>query len=324
MRHAAALAVSALAFATSVTAVAADTYPSKLVRIIVPFAAGGSTDLFGRAIAQSLNEAWRQPVIVENRAGGGAIPGSDYAARQRPDGYTLLVGTVTTHAVAASLYPRLPYDIQRDFAPITELASIPQLLSVHPSLPARSVKELVALARERPGEINYAGGGFGATPHMTMELFQQVANVKMTHIQYRGSGPAMIGLLSGEASAMFDVAMTTLPHMQTGKLRTLGVTTLQRAPVVPQVPTIAESGYPGFESLVWFGLFAPAGTPPDIVKTVYETVATALRTPQMREALASQGFQIVASTPAEFGQRVASEIAKWSKVIKQAGLKAEY
>ena len=213
MNHVAALAVSALAFATSVTAVAADTYPSKLVRIIVPFAAGGSTDLFGRAIAQTLNEAWRQPVIVENRAGGGAIPGSDYVARQRPDGYTLLVGTVTTHAVAASLYPRLPYDIQRDFAPITELAFIPQLLSVHPSLPARSVKELVALARERPGEINYAGGGFGATPHMTMELFQQVANVKMTHIQYRGSGPAMIGLLSGEASAMFDVAMTTLPHM---------------------------------------------------------------------------------------------------------------
>jgi tripartite-type tricarboxylate transporter receptor subunit TctC len=159
---------------------------------------------------------------------------------------------------------------------------------------------------------------------MTMELFQQVANVKMTHIQYRGSGPAMIGLLSGEASAMFDVVMTTLPHMQTGKLRTLGVTTLQRAPVVPQVPTIAESGYPGFESLVWFGLFAPAGTAPDIVKTVYETVATALKAPQMREALASQGFQIVASTPAEFGQRVASEIAKWSKVIKQAGLKAEY
>ena len=324
IKRVAAFAASMLALLTSAVGLASDSYPSKLVRIIVPFAAGGSTDLFGRAIAQSLNEAWRQPVIVENRTGGGAIPGSDYAAKQRPDGYTLLVGTVTTHAVAASLYPKLPYDIQRDFAPITELAFIPQLLSVHPSLPARSVKELVALARARPGEINYAAGGFGATPHMTMELFQQVANVKMTHIQYRGSGPAMIGLLSGEASAMFDVAMTTLPHMQNGKLRTLGVTTLQRAPIVPQVPTIAESGYPGFESLVWFGLFAPAGTPPDIVKNVYDTVAAALKTPQMRESLSSQGFQIVASTPAEFSKRVASEIAKWNKVIRQAGLKAEY
>ena len=320
----AAFAVLLFGLAASGVAAAADVYPSKLVRIIVPFAAGGSTDLFARRIAQRLNETWRQPVIVENRPGGGAIPGSDYAARQRADGYALLVGTVTTHAVAASLYPKLPYDIQRDFAPITELAYIPQLLSVHPSLPVKSVKELVALARARPGDINYAAGGVGATPHMSMELFQQIAKIKMVHVQYRGSGPAMIGLLSGEASVMFDVVMTTLPHMQAGKLRTIGVTSLRRAPIVPQVPTIAESGYPGFESFVWFGLFAPAGTPPDVLQKIHETVAGGLNTPQMRESLTSQGLEIVASSPTDFSKRIAGEIAKWRKVIQAKGIKVEF
>jgi len=322
------IAVSALllaALGAGNAAFAADAaYPSKLVRLVVPFAAGGSTDLLGRVVAQKLNEAWRQPVIVDNRAGGGSIPGSAAVIKLPADGYTLLLGTVTTHAVAASLYPKLPFDIQRDFTPITEIAFIPQLLSVHPSLPVKSVKELVALARSRPGEINYAAGGYGATPHMSMELFQQVAKVKMLHVQYRGSGPAMIGLLSGEAQVMFDVAMTTLPHMHSGKVRTLGVTTLQRAPIVPQVPTIAESGYPGFESLVWFGMFAPPGMPPDLTQKIYETIAAALKTPQMRESMASQGLQVVASTPAEFSKRIASEIAKWRRVIQQAGLKAEY
>lgn len=319
-----ALAIAVLEIVVSGVVAAAEVYPSKLVRIVVPFAPGGSTDLFGRVVAQLLFEAWRQPVIVENRAGGGAIPGSEYAAKSKGDGYTLLVGTVTTHAVAATLYSKLPYDIQRDFAPITELAFIPQLLSVHPSLPVKSVKELVSLATARPGELNYGAGGTGATPHMSMELFQMVAKVKMVPVQYRGSGPAMIGLLAGEVSLMFDVAMTTLPHMQAGRLRTLAVTSLQRSPSVPQIPTIAEAGYPGFESLVWFGLFAPAGTPPDVVKKIYESVASGINTPRVRESLASQGLEVVASSPADFSQRIASEIVKWRKVIQAAGIKSEY
>lgn len=317
-------AMSALAIGANGAAAAAEVYPSKLVRIIVPFAAGGSTDLFARNVAQRLNEAWRQPVIVENRPGGGGITGSKYVAMLPGDGYTLLFGTVTTHAVAAALYPKLPYDIQRDFVPISELAYISQLLSVHPSLPVKSVKELVALARSRPGEINYATGGTGATPHMSMELFQLVSKIKMVQVPYRGSGPAMIGLLSGEASAMFDVVMTTLPHMQAGKLRVLGVTSLKRSPTVPEVPTIAESGYPGFETLVWFGLFAPAGTPPDVVKKIYDTTASGFNTPKTREVLTKQGLEVVASSPADFSKYIASEIAKWRKVIRATGIKAEF
>ena len=318
--------ISALAILVAAhgAVMAAEAYPSKLVRVIVPFAVGGSTDLLSRNVALLLNEAWRQPVVVENRPGAGSTIGSEYVAQSPGNGYTLLVGTVTTHAVAATLYPKLPYDIQRDFAPITELAFIPQLLSVHPSLPVKSVKELVALARARPGELNYGAGGTGATPHMTMELFQLAAKTRMIGVQYRGSGPAMIGLLGGEVSMMFDVVMTTLPHMKAGKLRTLAVTSPQRILVAPQVPTIAESGYPGFESLVWFGLFAPAGTPSDIVKKIYETVASGFNSPKMRDILTSQGLEVVTSTPADFTKKIASEIAKWRTVIQAAGIKPEF
>jgi tripartite-type tricarboxylate transporter receptor subunit TctC len=301
----------------------ADTYPSKLVRIVVPFAAGGSTDLLARSVAQRLNEAWRQPVIVDNRAGGGGIVGSEQVARAPADGYTLLVGTVTTHGVAPSLYRKLPIDPQRDFAPITEFALIPQVLSVHPSIPVRSVKELTALARARPGDLNYGTAGNGSASHMAMELFQSVAKVKLTHVPYKGTGPALAELLGGHLSLMFDVVMTSLPHMQAGRLRPLAVSSLQRSKTVPQIPTVAELGYPGFEAIVWFGLFAPANTPGDVVRKVHEEVARSLRAPKMQELLGSQGLEIVASTPAQFSARVASEIAKWRKVIADAGIKAE-
>ncbi len=304
-------------------ALAADAYPAKTVRIVVAFAAGGSTDLLARSVAQRLNETWKTSVIVDNRAGGGGIVGSDYVAKSPADGYTLLLGTNTTNAVAASLYAKLPFDPQRDFTPITEIATIPQMLSVHPSIPAKSVKELVALAKARPGELNYGTAGTGSTSHMAMELFQSVAKIKMTHVPYKGTGPAMIELLGGHLSLMFDVIMTSLPHVQTGKLRTLGLSSLQRSAVTPQVPTIAESGYPGFEAIVWFGLFAPAGTPPEIVRKVSEDTARALALPAMRELLASQGADIVASPPAAFASRVTGEIGKWRKVVQDAGIKAE-
>jgi tripartite-type tricarboxylate transporter receptor subunit TctC len=305
------------------TALAADLYPSKAVRIVVPFAAGGSTDLLARNIAQRLNEAWKQPVIVDNRAGGGGIVGSEYVVKSPADGYTLLLGTNTTNAVAASLYAKLPYDMQRDFVPITEIATIPQLLSVHPSIPAKSLKDLVALARAHPGQLNYGTAGTGSTSHMAMELFQSMAKIKMVHVPYKGTGPALIDLLGGHLSLMFDVIMTSLPHVQTGKLRTLAVSSLQRSPTAPQVPTVAESGYPGFEAMVWFGLFAPTGAPPEVIRKVSEETARVLSTPSMRELLAGQGLEIVASNPAVFAARVNSETIKWRKVIQDAGIKPD-
>jgi len=304
-------------------AAAADVYPVKTVRIVVAFAAGGSTDLLARSVAQRLGESWKQSVIVDNRAGGGGIVGSDYAAKSPADGYTLLLGTNTTNAVSASLYAKLPFDPQRDFAAITEIATIPQMLSVHPSIPVKSLKELIALAKARPGELNFGTAGTGSTSHMAMELFQSVAKIKMTHVPYKGTGPAMIELIGGHLSLMFDVIMTSLPHVQSGKLRTLALSSLQRSAITPQVPTIAESGYPGFEAIVWFGLFAPTGTPPDIIKKVGEDTARILATPAMRELLASQGADIVASTPTVFTTRVNAEIVKWRKVIQDAGIKPE-
>jgi len=312
---------SAIALANELAA-AADVYPAKLVKIVVPFAAGGSTDLLTRSVAQQLNEAWKRPVVVENRAGGGGIVGSEYVVKSPPDGYVLLLGTNTTHAAAATLYAKLPYDLRRDFAPITEIASIPLILSVHPSIPVKSVKELVALAKAQPGQLNF-GGGTGAAAHMAMALFESMAKIDMVHVPYKGSGPAMIDLLGGHLSLGFDAVMTTLPYAQTGRLRMLAVSSLKRSAVAPQVPTMAESGYPGYEAILWFGLFAPAGTPADIVKKINEETGRSVATPRMRELLASQGLEIVASSPAEFTARVDREIVKWRKVILDAGIKLE-
>lgn len=317
-----ALPAGCAALLIAAAAQAADVYPARLVKIVVPFAAGGSTDLLTRSVAQQLSEAWKRPVVVENRAGGGGIVGSEYVVKSPADGYTLLLGTNTTHAVAATLYSKLPYDLRRDFAPITEIATIPLLLSVHPSIPVKSVKELVALTRAQPGQLNF-GGGVGAAAHMAMELFQSMAKIKMVHVPYKGSGPAMIDLLGGHLSLGFDAVMTTLPYAQSGKLRTLAVSSLKRSPVAPQIPTVAESGYPGYEAILWFGLFAPAGTPPEIVRKINDETARALSAPRMRELLGSQGFEVVASSPADFTARVDSEIVKWRKVILDAGIKLE-
>ena len=299
---------------------AADVYPSKLVRIVVPFAAGGSTDLLTRSVAQQLSETWKRPVVVENRAGGGGIVGSGYVVKSPPDGYTLLLGTNTTHAAAATLYSKLPYDLRRDFVPITEIASIPLLLSVHPSIPVKSVSELVAFARARPDQLNF-GGGTGAAAHMAMELFKSMANLRMVHVPYKGSGPAMIDLLGGHLSLGFDAVITTLPHAQVGKLRTLAVSGLTRSPAAARIPTMAESGYPGYEAILWFGLFAPAGTPPEIVRKINGDTARGLAMRHIRELLASQGLDIVASSSADFTLRVDREIVKWRKVIMDAGIK---
>lgn len=312
-----ALAIAALGAAS---ASAQEAYPSKVVKLIVPFAAGGSTDLLARTVADRLGEMWKQPVIVDNRAGGNGIVGSAVASKAKPDGYTLLMGTATTHAVAQTLYPKLPYDIQRDFVPITELVIIPQLLSVHPSVPVHSVQELVAYAKSKPGQVSYAGGK-GSTTAMSMAMLTSRAGVQMLEVPFTGSGPAMNAMLGGHVESMFDVLMTTLPHMQAGRVRTLGVTSAKRHPLAPNVPTVAEQGFPGFESSVWFGLFAPAGTPPEVVRKVAEDSRSVLTDPKMKEKMESAGFEIVASSPSAFAVRVRDDIAKWRKVIIDANIK---
>src|ERR1043166_227398 len=260
-----AIACCVAAAVVAVAARAAEPFPSKTVRIVVPFPAGGSTDLVARQLAQRLSETWGQPGVAENRPGVAGISGSDYVSKSAPDGYTLLVGSVSTHAVAVSLYSKLPYDPLRDFAHLTELVSIPNAMVLHPSVPARNVRELIAFAKAHPGQINYASNGTGTSNHLATELFKTMAGVNLFHVPYKGSGPALIDLLGGHVSMMLDVIMTSQPHIKSGKRRGLAVTSMKRSAVLPELPTVAESGLPGYDAIVWLGFFAPAATPREIV-----------------------------------------------------------
>lgn len=317
------MAIVAAGIGHGATSMAADAYPAKPVRIVVPFAAGGSTDILARNIAQRLNEALRSPVIVENRPGAGALIGAEYVAKAAPDGYTLLMGTNTTHAVAPHLYGKMPYHALNDFVPVAEVAYNPQFLDAHPSIPVRSVTELIALGHRRPGQLTFGSAGQGSASHMAMELFKSMAKVNLTHVPYKGSGPALIDVLGGHLSMMFDVVLTTLPHMKSGKLRVLGVSSLTRVDVAPGVPTIAESGLPGFEALVWFGLFAPAGTPGEIVNRLSGEVGKIVHQPALKETFTVQGLTPVGSSSSQFGAKVSKDHATWGKVIREAGIKLD-
>ena len=318
--------IAALAMATgclSVAATAADPYPTKTVRIVVPFPAGGSTDLVARNLAQRLSELWGQPVVVENRAGVAGVAGSDYVAKATADGYTLLVGSLSTHAVAVSLYGKLPYDPIKDFAHLTELVSIANVVSVHPSIPARSVKELVALAKARPGELSYASNGTGTSNHLATELFKTRAGISLLHVPYKGSGPAMIDLLGGHISMMLDVVMTSQPHIKTGKIRGIATTGLVRSAVLPEVPTVAESGFPGFEAMVWLGYFGPGGLPRELAAKLNADAMSVLNSAKMKPVLNEQGWDVVANTQAQFTARIRDEIVKWRKVVQDSGAKVD-
>jgi tripartite-type tricarboxylate transporter receptor subunit TctC len=315
----AALAAAVIAAAP---ASAQENYPTRPVKIIVPFSAGGSTDQVARTLAEGLGKLWQQPVIIENRDGASGMIGSRVAAEAAPDGYTLLFGTQTTQAVVPHLFPKIPYNAERDFVAITEVVSIAQLLSVPSSSPFHSLQELVAYAKAKPGELTF-GGGVGATPQMTMEMLMAQAGIKMLGIPYKGSSLAMNDLLAGRLDSMFDVIMTTLPQLRAGKLRTLAVTSAHRHPLVPDIPTVAESGYAGFETDIWFGLFAPAGTPPGIIRKIAADSRTVLADPQRRKMLTDTGFTIVASDPSEFAKYVRAESEKWRQVIVAANIKAE-
>lgn len=301
---------------------AQDSYPHKPIRLLVPVAPGGGTDFIARLIGQKLNEAWGQPVIVDNRPGAAGNLGVEIAAKAVPDGYTLVI-PITSFPINPSLYSKLPFDTVRDFVPVTLIASAPLLLVVNPKVQANSVKDLIALAKARPGELNYANSGSGTTAHLAGELFKRMAGVDIVSIAYKGGGPAVIDLIAGNVQIYFSTIPAALPQVKAGRLRALAVTSNKRVKEIPDVVTVSESGLPGFEVVAWFGLFAPARTPQSIVKKLNGEVVRILNTSDMRDKMSGQGLIPSSNTPEELGVFLKAEVAKWSKLIKEANIRIE-
>lgn len=300
----------------------AQAYPVKPVRIVVPSSAGGGTDIVARILAPDLSKRLGQQFVIDNRPGAGTMIGIEVAAKSPADGYTLLMG-LSTLAINSALYKKVPYDPVRDFAPITVAASSGSIIVVHPSVPVKSVKELIAFARARPGQMNYASAGTGTYPHMTMELFLSMAKLKMVHIAYKGTGPAMIDMLAGHTAVMAGTMVTTMPQIRAGRLRGLGITTAERNNVAPEIPTVAEAGLPGFESVQWYGLLAPANTPRDIVNRLNGEMVKILQQPEIRQRFAGDGAEPVGNTPEQFAAYIKSELTKWATVAREAGIRPE-
>jgi len=293
----------------------AQNYPVRPVRMIVPFSPGGATDVPARILAQRLSEALGHQIVIDNRPGAGAVLGTDAVAKAPPDGYTLLL-TATTHVISASLYKKLPYDAIRDFAPVMLIGSGPNVLTVHPSLPAKNVRELISLAKARPGKIDYASSGNGSAQHLFGALFMSLADIRMMHIPYKGSAPATTDLIAGQVSVGFPGIALVLPHTKAGRLRALAVTSAERSKAMPDVPSIAEAGVPGYAATLWLGLLAPKGTPPEIVQKLYDEIAKVLRQPEVESAYLATGTDVTISNPEQFGRFVKAEYDKWAKVIK--------
>ena len=300
----------------------AQDYPSKPVRMVVPFSPGGSTDALARIVGQKLTERSGQPVIIENRAGAGGNIGAEQVARSAPDGYTLLLGGVP-HAISASLYSRLPYELARDLAAIAEIASFPSAIVLHPSLPANSASELIALARARPGRLSFGSAGNGSPNHLSLELFQTMAGVRMVHVPYKGSGQLVGDLLAGQVHLASMGLPVAVPHVQSGKLRAIAVTGAARSSLLPEVPTLSEAALPGFEVTSWYGVFGPVGLPADIVVKLNSEIGSAVTAPEVKERLAALGAEPSVKAPDQFGRYVRQEIARWAKVVKDSGAKAE-
>jgi len=301
----------------------AQDYPVKPIRFIAPNRPGGPTDILARIIAQKLSDSLGQPVVVENRAGAAGNIGTEIAAKSPPDGYTLLSGNIATFGANVSLYKRLGFDPVKDFAPVVLVATQPNILVVHPSLPVTSVKELIALAREHPGQLNYAGSGIGAVAHLAAELFKNMTGTRIVHIPYKSAAPALTDLIAGQTQLMFATSLSVQPHLQAKRLRPLAVTTPQRARAFPELPTVAEAGLPGFEATTWHGVLVPAGTPAAIVGRLNAEINRLLQLPDVRERLGTLGAEIVGGTPREFAEHIEREIPRWAKVIKAAGIQLE-
>ncbi len=297
-------------------------YPHKAIRMVTGSAPGGGSDYVARTLAEKLNERFGQPVLVDNRAGSGGVIGTDIVAKAAPDGYTMLVSTGSAIAVNPALRP-LPYETLRDLAPVTLISMVPFVLAVNPGLPAKSVAELLQLARSQPGKLTYASSGIGSLAHLSMELLKNTARVDMIHVPYRGSAPAAIDLIAGQVQVAFNNLVPTLPHVKSGRLRALGVSGATRSRVLPEVPTVAESGLPGYESMQWYGLMLPARTPKPIADLLYRELMTIIKNPAVHARLTDEGGDVIAGTPEQFATYIRTELAKWSRVVKAANVRAE-
>jgi tripartite-type tricarboxylate transporter receptor subunit TctC len=297
-------------------------YPTRAIKLVVPSSPGGGTDIVARILGQKLSEQLGQQFVVENRAGAGTVIGNDAVAKSAPDGYTLLMG-LSTLEINPSMYAKLPYDALRDFAPISQSVSACNILILHPSVPAKTVVELIALARAKPGSLTFGSAGMGTNPHLSGELFKSLARIDMVHVPFKGSGQSIISQLAGEIAANFPSVPTAMPYIKAGRLRGIGVTTLKRVEVLPDVPSIAEAGLPGYEATQWFGLLAPAGTPRPVIDRLYQESSRALRSADMKERMTAEGLEVVGSTPEEFASYIRSETEKWTQVIKAAGIKPQ-
>ena len=317
------VAASCCAVAPVRAAGTAQDYPVKPIRGIVAFAPGGPTDVVARAVAAKLTEAWGQTVVIDNRAGASSVLGTEMVARSVPDGYTLLFGTGTALTITPALMSSVPYDAFKDFAPVSMLTINPQILVVHPSLPVSSVKELIALAKSKPGQLNYASGGQGSTPHLGMELLKSLAGIDVVHVPYKGTSLMMVDLLSSRVQMLINSMPTVLPLVQTGKLKALAVSSAHRSPAVPDLPTVAEAGVPGFETVGWYGLFAPAKTPQPIIAKLNVQVVKILKAPEMAQRFAAQGADPAPGSPEELTKFMRAEFARLQKLIKSAGIKPE-
>ncbi|HEX2828628.1 MAG TPA: tripartite tricarboxylate transporter substrate binding protein [Burkholderiales bacterium] len=301
----------------------AQQYPTKPIRMICPFPPGGTTDVVARIVAQGLSEAWGQQVIVDNRPGAGAVIGTEMAAKSPPDGYTVLLGSITTHAVNPALHKHLNFDAVKDFAPVSLVVSSPQLLAVNPSVAAKSVKELIALAKAKPGQLNYASAGPGSSPHLTFELFKSATGIDIRHVPYKGTGPAITELVGGQVQAMITGVVALMPHVKSNRLRAIAVTSKGRVGVLPDVPTVMESGVPNFDVSSWFGVFLPAGTPKAIVTKMNAEVRKIVAAPDVKKRLIDLGADPETNTPEQFAAYVRSERTRWAKVVQDTGARVE-
>ena len=313
------LAATALFALGAAPAMAQAPYPSKPITMVVPFSAGGTTDILARVVGQALSTELGQSIIIDNRPGAGGNIGGQAAARAAGDGYTLFMGTVGTHAINEALYKKMPFDPVKDFAPLTRVANVPNLLVAHPSQPFKTVKEMMTYAKANPGKLNFGSSGSGSSIHLSGELFKSMTHLDMVHVPYKGSAPAITDLLGNQIAIMFDNMPSAIQHVRSGKLRPIAVTTAKRSPELPDIPTIAEAGVPGYEAMSWFGLFAPAATPKPVLDMLNAALVKVLNQPDVKKKIAEQGGDVVAETPEQFAAFIKAETAKWGKVVKDSG-----